>query len=199
MSSSRPSSDHVEIYNLGVVFYNRKDYHRAIEEFKTALKLDSKNTRYGFALANAYNNLAVAQYESRRYFDSEDNFKKALEIEPTNEQFAQNLRIAQESALKNEVDRLCKGAYEAFNNKNYSESIRCLKEAQKLVPHDEDVEKALSVAYNGRGVYYYTQKKYEKAKFDFRTAYKIMPSQTQFGQNLRLVDEAIGSSKGKKK
>jgi tetratricopeptide (TPR) repeat protein len=198
MSNARFQTNPVEIYNLGVVFYNRKDYVRAISEFKNAIKIEPKNMTYVLALANAYNNLAVMKYEARKYVESAEDFKKALELDPANEQFAQNLRLAQDSKSKDEIDRLCKGAYEAFNNKNYSESIRCLNDAHRIVPHDEDIEKALSVAYNGRGVFYYTQKKFEKARADFRTAYKIRPSQTQFGENLRMVDEVIENTRKKR-
>ncbi|MFH0927309.1 MAG: hypothetical protein V1822_01895, partial [Candidatus Micrarchaeota archaeon] len=104
------------------------------------------------------------------------------------------------SAHKNKIDALCKGAYEAFNKKSYTDSIKMLKDALKQSPQDKDIKQALGVAYNGRGVANYNQGKFEHAIADFEMAVQAWPAQNQYKLNAHWTKEAARrAAKGKKK
>ncbi|MFH1306964.1 MAG: tetratricopeptide repeat protein [Candidatus Micrarchaeota archaeon] len=199
MASKKSKTGAIERYNAGVVFYNKKDYTKAISEFRGALSADSKNVRYRTALANSYNNRGVSRYEAKKYEMAASDFEKAAGLESNNNQYAENLKLAKDSMKKDKMDGLCKGAYASYNKKKYTESIKMLKETAKLSPKDRDLIEALAVAYNGRGVKHYEEGKFEKAIDDFSRAKQLWPAEEQYGKNLQWTKVAARRSKKKKK
>ena len=192
-------TEHIDRYNAGVVFYNKGEFSRAITEFRAALKLHPREHRYASALANAYNNRGVAKYDAKKYEEAVSDFRKAYELEKKNGQYIDNLKLAKDSALKNKVDGLCKGAYAAFNKKKYSDAIKMLKDAYKLQPGDKDIAQALAVAYNGRGVSIYGKGRFEQAIKEFEAARQAYPAENQYRLNIVWTKEAIRRASKKKK
>ncbi|MBI9072738.1 MAG: tetratricopeptide repeat protein [Melioribacteraceae bacterium] len=66
------------IINLGLAYYNSKDYSKAIETFEKALANDDKNVKIYLELAHVYQKLKDKKSELRYLL-------KALEISPNNE------------------------------------------------------------------------------------------------------------------
>ena len=199
MASDRSKARVIEEYNLGVSFYNKGDFSNAITQFKEAIAADKTNERYKSALASAYNNRGVLVYSQKKYESAASDFKKAFELDTHNKQYADNLKLARETALKDKIDKLCKGAYDAFNKKEYTESINRLKEAMKFSPQDNEIKHALAVAYNGRGVFAYSQGKFGGALEDFEMAHQIMPTQEQYKININTTRELARRNAPKKK
>ena len=199
MASKKSKTNHIDKYNSGVVFYNKGEFTKAILEFKSALSSEPKSEKYAHALANAYNNRGVAKYEAKKYEDAEGDFRKAYDIDKKNGQYMQNLKLARDSAHKHKVDVLCKGAYDMFGKKNYSESVRMLRDALKTEPEDKEIARALAVAYNGRGVLLYEQGRFEQAIKEFEAAHEVYPSENQYKLNLNWTKEAARRAARKKK
>ncbi|MFA5108116.1 MAG: tetratricopeptide repeat protein [Candidatus Micrarchaeia archaeon] len=199
MASKKSKTGHIERYNAGVVFYNKKDYDKAITEFRAALSGDSKNPKYKMALASCYNNRGVAKYDAKKYEQAVNDFRMAKDFEPTNNQYLQNLKLAQDSAKKSAIDKLCKNAYELYNNKKYGESIKNLLAALKMDQDDKELNQALAVAYNGRGVMYYSQTRFDLAEKDFAMAKGVWPHEPQYDKNLELAQKAAKTKVKKKK
>lgn len=190
MASDKSKKSHIEKYNSGVVFYNKGEFSKAITEFRTALSGDSKNEKYSQALANAYNNRGVSKYEHKKYDEAASDFKKAHEYDKKNSQYVENIKLAEDSAHKSKIDADCKGAYEAFNKKDYSKAISMLRDALKKEPEDAEIKQALAVAYNGRGVELYEQGKFSQAIKEFETAHEVWTAEKQYKLNAQWTREA---------
>lgn len=190
MVSKKSKAEAIEKYNEGVVHYNKKDYTKAITNFRGALDNDPKNEQFAIALANCYNNRGVAKYEAKQYEKAINDFEKALEYDPENAQYDENLSLAEEELKKIELDELFASAYESYNQKKYEKAIKHLQEALKIDEENKDFMHALAVAYNGRGVQHFEDEKYDAAMKDFEKAMDLWPDDRQFEQNLQWTKEA---------
>lgn len=187
----------IDRYNAGVAFYNKKDYSGAITEFNATVAVEPKNERFIAALANAYNNRGVQKYERKMYPSALLDFAKAAKLMPQSGQFAQNYNMAQDAAQKYELDKLCAGAYDAYNKKNYADAIKLLKEAAEKDVKNRELIKSLAIAYNGRGIENYEKGRFAHAAEDFAKAKQLWPDEKQYELNLEWT-KAAAKRKGKK-
>lgn len=64
-------------YNLAVVYYENKEYDKALEKLKETISLDSSYSR-------AYNSLGVLYFELGEINNAIESFSKTVELEPNN-------------------------------------------------------------------------------------------------------------------
>lgn len=112
--------------NLGDLYGRRKDYQRAIEEFKTAILL---KPNYG----DAYHNLGNTYAEIGDIQNALDNYQKAVQYNPNLWQSYQNI------------------ASIYFAQKKYPESLLAIQEAIKLNPSNPNLVFNLAVIYLNSG------------------------------------------------
>jgi len=195
MAKKRSKKEAIERYNSGVIFYNKRDYDKAVTDFRAALDANPNNAQFKAALANTYSNRGVAKFDAKEYERALNDFEKAHELDRANEQYKENLNIAKDSYKKQKIDKLCENAYTGYNKGKYMDSIRDLREALKMEPEDKDILQALAVAFNGRGVKSYEEGKFGYAIEDFEQAKKFWPAERQYAENLRSAKEAARRKK----
>ena len=132
-----------------MVYYNKNEYGKAIEDFNKAIELDNK-----FALA--YNNRGMVYLNKKEYDKAIEDFNKAIEY------FDKAIEFAFAFAYSN------RGlAY--FNKKEYDKAIEDFNKAIEL-------DNKFALAYNNRGIVYLDRNKkdeYDKAIEDFNKAIEL--------------------------
>lgn len=113
MAKTSPSSQ-TNHNNLGDYYDRQGDYQKAIEEFKTAIRL---NPRY----ADAYNNLGTAYHHAGNDTEALKSYQKALELNPKIWQSYQGLG----------------GIY--YSENNLPKALENLEKASELAPREVEI------------------------------------------------------------
>jgi len=125
MSSSISSE---ELYNRGILHYEKGEFEIAIELFNQAIELNASNSQF-------YYNLGLAYVKIKQYDKAVDNFKEALAFNPKDIDAVHNLGIAY--SLKSQ----------------YNFAIQSYKKAISLKPNDHEIHNNLGISYFSMGLY----------------------------------------------
>jgi len=131
--------------------YRAKDYVKAIEHGKEAMRLDPSNALH-------HGNLAQAFYMTKNYVEAIEHFKEAMRLDPGKAVYTKNL-----AAAHNNLARAC------YVAKDYVEAIEHGKEAMRLDPSN-------ALAHGNLGTTYYMTKDYVKAIEHGKEAMRLDPS-----------------------
>ena len=112
---------------LGISYYEKGEYDKAIESFNKALKLDMKNTRAYINRGNAYD-------DKGEYLKAIDDYSQAIKLDPKEEKTYFNRGIAY------------------YKNGYYNKAIDDYTEAIKLNPAYANAYTNLGYAYKEKGM-----------------------------------------------
>ena len=143
-----------QYYEEGLVFYERMEYGRAVDNFTKVLEL----APYGSDNNKVYYNRGMAYLKNRQYDKSIYDFTKALETTP-----------ASDRKLKFDILDFRGTAYQKSNEFDYA--IKDYSDAIALMPK----EKNIKYIYNSRAWSWYQKGDYDKAIGDFNKAISIDP------------------------
>jgi len=135
MSAGIPSE---ELYNRGILHYEKGEFEIAIELFNQAIELNASNSQY-------YYNLGLAFVKVSKYDKAIDNFKEALAFNPKDIDAIHNLGIAY--SLKGQ----------------YNFAIQSYKKAISLKPNDFEIHNNLGISYFSMGLYNDAIESFKKA------------------------------------
>ncbi len=162
---------------LGYAYLNTRQYSKAIDAYRQALRIDPK-------IMGAWNNLGLAYNDTRQYSKAIDALRQALRIDPKIMGAWFNLGVAYNNtrqyskaidafrqALR--IDPKIMGAWNnlgvAYNNtRQYSKAIDAFRQALRIDPK-------IMGAWNNLGVAYNNTRQYSKAIDAFRQALRINP------------------------
>jgi tetratricopeptide (TPR) repeat protein len=118
--------NHSDAYNnLGVVYYQQKDYGKAIKTYEKAVSLNGEAASY-------YSNLGAAYFAKKQFEKAAYNYSKAMEIDP--DVFERTSRAGVQAQLPSPEDR---ARYDYVLAKLYARmgvsdrSLRYLKKAME--------------------------------------------------------------------
>ena len=166
--------------NLGLAFYKQKIFERSMQCFEKAIEYEAGNVDFVRNFAKMAKTAAQADYAIKFY-------KKSLEIEPYDHIGWNNIGLLYEekhdykSAKTAYVKSIkIKKNYEAMHNlgvlyrveRNFQESVRCLKDALKLNPTSEKTLLALGMSYLSQKDFKNGYKYYMAKKPEIKTLYK---------------------------
>lgn len=162
--------------NLGLIHYKQKSFQTAMQCFEKAIEFESKNAEF-------IRNFAKMAKTANQTDFAIKFLKQYLELMPQDEAGWNNLGLLydyeQKYDLKSAKECYIKSLkikknYEALHNlgilyrmeRNFDESIKCLKDALKLNPHSNSTVLALGMSYLSKkdfqnGYKYYMSKKPE--------------------------------------
>ena len=188
-------------YNLGIAYYESKEYEKAIETYKKAIVL--KPDYY-----QAYNNIGIAYNSLKKVDDALESIKMSLTINPKNENAYNNLSVS--LRLKGDMTGSIEAGKKAIEiNPEYAEgyinlgttymNIRNFDEAISAFKKAIEINNNSFEAYASLGNLYFTQVNYDKAIENYQMAIKIKPDSALIHNNLGIAydklgkyDEAIG-------
>ncbi|MBS4759900.1 MAG: tetratricopeptide repeat protein [Clostridium sp.] len=166
--------------NLGLVYYNKKDYPKSMECFSKAINFEKNNVDF-------IRNFAKMAKQSGQTEYAIDFYKKSLEIEPDDEVGLNNLGLLYEQlhdykqakTLYQQSLKVRKN-FEALHNlgvlyrteRNFDESIKCLSNALKLKPSNNETMISLGMSYLSKKDLKNGFKYYKYMKPEIRAKYK---------------------------
>jgi tetratricopeptide (TPR) repeat protein len=146
-------------FNLGIIFFDKQNYHEAIKYFKRTINL---NPEYLFA----YNNLALSYFYLKNYAMAEEMWQNFLSLEPNNPETYNNLgyvgiklnkpQTETEPLIKKAID-IDPNYFEAYLSmgemylyyKDYSMAEQWIQRYIKLVPDDYTGYYLLALSQHG--------------------------------------------------
>jgi len=143
-----------QYYEEGLIFYERMEYDRAVDNFTKVLEL----APYGSDNHKVYYNRAMAYLKNRQYDKSIYDFTKALETTP-----------AADRKLKFDILDFRGTAYQKSNQ--FDNAIKDYSDAIAMMPE----EKNIKYIYNNRAWSWYQKGEDDKAIGDFNKAISIDP------------------------
>jgi len=183
-------------YNLGVIYYQKKDYEKSLDLFLKSLDLFKDKKLPYLGIASCYANMG--KYEEAVYY-----YKKVLEIEPDNP-FAlcsiatiyYNQRKKSLSEISEIINTCIKKnpTYKPiyvlagrifYEMKNYKESIKFFKIAISLDPDDDFLNLMLGISYFKTG-------NSQLAEKYLTIAYNLNPYNSENVQNLAFFYKTTG-------
>lgn len=141
--------------NYGLLYYKQQQFEQAMLLFEKSMEYEPTNV-------NFIRKFAKLAQEAKQYQKAIDFYKKSLNIEPKDCVGLNNVGILYEKLHDAETAKeyykkslKIKPNYEAFHNlgvlyrneRNLDESIRCLKEALKFQPYNDETLKSLGMTY----------------------------------------------------
>lgn len=191
----KPDNDFA--YNeLGRIYFEKRDYDKAISLCKKALEFHPDNFQY-------YENLGFAYRDKDEPETAVSYFLKSIEINPAADLSLNELgRIYFQQEKYQEAIEICKKALN-YNPGNWQffENMGFAYERLKNIPLAIDsFEKAISLkknnhtSLNALGLLYYKQKQYSKAIELYRKAIAIEANNVIYATNLALAYRDNGSS-----
>jgi tetratricopeptide (TPR) repeat protein len=180
-----------EHFNLGVVYFKRGEYSKAIDEYELALK--SRGNDY-----HIYNSIGVAYMELGEYSKALEAFNTSLKIKPNTDALNQvaviyiykqdftHARKVLAKALQIEPDDsevlMYMGIVEMFEE-NYQEAIEFLEHSLKTQPRLSHLN---SINYN-LGISYFKIEEFRTARDYFQ---KVPPGFEARDEYLDAIDKA---------
>jgi len=187
---------------LGLEFWNRGQYDRAIVQFEQVLQLDGENE-------NAYNNLGSVYFSQERYEEAETQYSTAIAIVPENALFHFNLGVVHERL--DDSERAATAYHEALAlNPRLASAYHNLGllhsgmgrwgEAIFFFERVLDIDPTSAAAHNRLGLIYLDLELFPQAIFEFEQAMQFDPASAVILNHLGLTylhaeqfDEAIQS------
>jgi len=167
------------IHLLGIIYFQFKDYERAIHKFLTYIDINPNN-------APIYLDLGNSQFCLQKYNDAIISFKKAINIKPDFSEVYNSLgnvflklkKLKEAEKNFNKALSINPNYIEALNNygslldelKKFDNSIECFKKAISLNPNYYE-------AYNNLGIALKQISKYEEAQKIFEKSISLRPNQ----------------------
>ena len=170
-------------HNLASEYASEKDWHRAIQNEKLALKNDLRNGTIKEQLSIYYNNYGLEYADKERYDLAKDNIREALRYKPDSDLMKANLY----SIILKEAD------YYRENNNHYK-AASLGQEAVSLAP-----DKATAFIFLGN--IYYQQDNFKDALICWNDALKIDPENKELKARIekskreKKVEEAFKTRK----
>ena len=188
--------------NLGIVYTNMKDYEKAAEEFKEAIRLKSDYVK-------AYSNLGIVYYWQRKYGQALEEYDKAMKLKPNAPDIYNNLGAVYLALGKNEeAIENCKKAIalrEDYRNAHmtlaaaysyigdYRQAVEHYKRTIEIDPDYLEAYIDLGTVYNLQGNYPQSVKILKKARPLKPTSSKFYNELGLGYKGLREYDKAIAS------
>lgn len=176
--------------NLGMIYYDHKEYVKALQCYQNAIKLNPKHSL-------AYNNLGNTYYGLNEYEKALQYYQKAIEINPN---FADsyynvgNLYNGLKEYIKalqyyRKATELNPNSPKAYNNMGtifayQKEYVKAQEHFQKAIEFDPNY----GIAFFNLGNLYYDLREYKKAIQQYEIAAKLLP-------NVQLIQERIIATK----
>jgi tetratricopeptide (TPR) repeat protein len=183
-------------YNLGVIYYQKKDYEKSLDLFLKSIDLFKDKKLPYLGIASCYANMG--KYEEAVYY-----YKKVLEIEPDNPFALCSIATIYYNQRKkplseiSEIINTCikknptyKPIYALagrifYEMKNYKESIKFFKIAISLDPDDDFLNLMLGISYFKTG-------NSQLAEKYLTIAYNLNPYNSENVQNLAFFYKTTG-------
>ncbi len=168
--SGFPCAEYLQ--NLGLAHYRKTEYEKAMECFSKAIEFEPNNVDF-------IRNFAKLAKKAEQTDKGIEFFNKSLALEPEDPVGWNNIGLLYEKKHDYKTAKECyikslkiKQNYEALHNlgvwyrmqRNFPESVNCLKQALKLKPHNNDSLLSLGMSYLSQkdfknGYKYYMTKK----------------------------------------
>ncbi len=179
----------IDYFLLGIIYYQSKEYDKAIEAYEEAVKINPKDD-------SAYNNMGSAYANKKEYDKAIEAYKKAIEINPKYDSAYYNMGIAYDD--KKEYDKAIDAFEKAieinpkyadaynnmgnayYNKKEYDKAIEVYKKAIEINPKYAD-------AYYNMGITYSNKKEYDKAIEVYKKAIEINPKYADAYYNMGIA------------
>ena len=153
----------------GLMYYRKKLYNAALDEFKTAVKLAPGEKQYSYNLGLVLAALGRDD-EANQAFKSAEGLKEGAEMRRT---FAEQVR-------KNKIKELYNSGHTAMESLDYSRAIKLFEEVLKLEPD-------MMEAHFNLGVCYGAKHNSEKQIYHFKEAIRLKPQMSEAHYNLGLA------------
>lgn len=172
--------------NQGVVYLQRREFDRALQEFKIALEL---SPRY----ADAHQNMGVLYEQTGDLVRAEESYKKSIEAD---HKFAQphSGLCSVYIRTKRYDDAVSQGKKALKKDATLADAAYCaglayfrkndLEEAAKMLRDASDIDANSYIAHNELGKVYLAQGKFEDAANRFRVATEVLPTYEEGWRNL---------------
>ncbi len=190
----REPENTVAWYGLGMSYNGLKQYDRAIQAYREALRIQPELAETWYNLGVAYNNL-------KQYDRAIQAYREALRIQPEDAEAWSNLGTAynglkqydQAIQAYREALRIQPELAEAWNNlgvayndlKQHDQAIQALREALRIQPEH-------AKAWNNLGNAYGNLKQYDRAIQAYREALRIQPEYANAWYNLGITYDHQG-------
>lgn len=166
------NSDFKSLYNSGIDAYDKKDYEKAISQFKLAIEQENIKPQ-------VYYNLALTYQSMKEYDNAILTYNKFLELNPK------------------DYDGLYNIALTYFNKENYQKAIEFFEKCIEI-KKDEDVIKAIVLSYLNNNQMQkaldFAQKIFETTKNGIDLYYmiaKVFENRNTFNKDFTYIDKAI--------
>ncbi len=197
LQSASMTTDSSDAYNqIGLVYYNQKNYEKAIEYFSKSLYIKKDK--------GAYTNRGLCQYYLQKYDEAIADFSKAIQIDPkfadayNNRGLAYHKKKEYYRALQNFHRTLALRANDAraYNNRGmtyseqgeYDKAIIDFSRSIKIQPRDPE-------SYFNRGLAYRHKKLFEQAIIDFSKALECDSQDVYSYYQRALIYQKLGNYK----
>jgi tetratricopeptide (TPR) repeat protein len=191
-------SDRLEA--LGNRFYNGRNYAKAIEYYKKALRLTPNDAylRQSLNLARAWLNYDQGNrhYDKKEYLAAMQCYQRALRYKPGDMSISKNLRLAK--------------AWQAFQMGetyfkigSYAAAVKQFQKALRHNPGSKSIAAKLSRAVYKNTLFtadtHMFNKKYRQALIHYKKALKLNPHSKELKSKLKKAEDAQGQAKQAKK
>jgi len=190
-----------DFYNLGLTYYEKNEFDKAIESFKNTLEIDPKYVAAWYDLGYIYK-------RKKEYDKAIEHYNKALEINPEHSDAWHGLALSYHQQnefdqaieyTKNalEIDPEYQQAWQTlgsshYGKKEYDKAIKYYKNALEL-------DQGIANSWYGLGVSYYAKRKYSKAIECYKNTLEINPELEIAWKGLSLVYTSIADFKNAEK
>ncbi len=187
----KPLESAEELNKKGNGFYDKKEYHKAIEFYEKAIKADA-------AYVWAYYNLGLAHKNLGDYEKARENMEKAIQLDPQYTDAINQLGNLYYDQREYEEAEKCYSRVQALNptlHYVYYNLMLIEKERKNREKVFELLQKSLelkpdySLALNEMGNYYYDDSEYDKARDYYQKALAADPQNKYALYNMGLIAE----------
>ncbi len=178
--------------NLGAIYFQQKQYDKALQNFKVATEKDKKN-------ADAFANLGRVQYALKKYAEAEIAFNSAIALKDSDPGYYKDLGKVYYRKKNNEevvatftkCHQLGGGDYLTFymlgkayeNTGNTDQALAALKKSAELNDKYDN-------AHSAMGAIYLSQEKYRSAAGAFKSAMQADPANYRAAFNYAVAVES---------